>query len=152
MYKQTPTSASTTPLRLFSFHTRPSVTLISNFLPGMATIEPYTISVVDSQIKRLKQKLELTTFPDELDGASWDYGAPLADVKRITTYWKDKYDWRKNEAVLNDLPNYKANIQVDGGFDPIEIHFIHHKSKVKGAIPLLFVHGCMPLIIKFSLL
>ncbi|KAF2020167.1 alpha/beta-hydrolase [Aaosphaeria arxii CBS 175.79] len=106
----------------------------------MHDIKPYTISIPDSQIDNLRQKLALTTFPDELDDAGWDYGAPLQDVKRIATHWKDAYDWRKAEASLNKLPNFMTIIDVDG-FGPIDIHFVHQKSEVKNAIPLLFVHG-----------
>lgn len=109
----------------------------------MATIEPFQIAVSDSQLQRLKTKLELTTFPNEFDDASWEYGSLPADVKRIATFWRDKYDWRKAEAKLNELPHFKTKIHYDDAkFDPIDLHFIYHKSEVKGAIPLLFVHGC----------
>ena len=107
----------------------------------MADIQPFTISIADSEISKLKQRLELATFPDELDDAGWDYGVPLADVKRLTAYWKDQFDWRKAEAKLNKLPQFKTTILVED-FDPIGIHFVHQKSDVKGAIPLLFCHGC----------
>ena len=109
----------------------------------MASIlfEPYTISIPEEQRERLTKKLEATTFPDELDQADWNYGAPLADVKRLATYWKEKFDWRKQEAKLNELPNLKTDIQVDG-FESLDIHFVYQKSDVEGAIPLLFSHGC----------
>jgi hypothetical protein len=108
----------------------------------MAAIEPYMIAVPESDIDRLKQKLELTRFPNEFEDAEWEYGTLPADVKRIATYWKDKYDWRKAEARLNQLPHFKTTIHYDDAFDPLELHFLHHKSDVAGAIPLLFVHGC----------
>ena len=107
----------------------------------MTSIEPYTISVPNEQRQRLIKKLEVTTFPDELDQAEWDYGAPLADVKRLGTYWKEKFDWGKQETELNKLPNFKTAIQVDG-FESLDIHFVHQQSNVEGAIPLLFSHGC----------
>ena len=107
----------------------------------MASIEPYTISVPEEQRQQLSKKLELTTFPGELDQADWDYGAPLADVKKLATYWREKFDWPKQEAKLNELPNFKTTIQVDG-FESLDIHFIYQKSNVEGAIPLLFSHGC----------
>ena len=111
----------------------------------MASIEPYTISVPEEQHERLTKKLEATTFPDDLDQAGWDYGAPLADVKRLAAYWRQKFDWRKQEAKLNELPNFKTAIQVDG-FESLDIHFVHQKSNVDGAIPLLFSHGCALLV------
>ena len=107
----------------------------------MTSIEPYTISVPEEQRQQLTRKLEATTFPDELDQADWDYGAPLADVKRLVTYWREQFDWRKQEAKLNELPNFKTAIQVDG-FESLDIHFVHQKSDVERAIPLLFSHGC----------
>ncbi|KAL8635480.1 MAG: hypothetical protein Q9228_007027, partial [Teloschistes exilis] len=108
--------------------------------PGMAPIEPFTISIPDEKLQQLSQKLATTTFPDELDEAGWDYGAPLADIKRLTKYWLESYDWRKAEAKINELPNYKTQIEIDG-FGSIDIHFVHQKSAIEGAIPLLFSHG-----------
>ena len=102
--------------------------------------DPYTIDVPDSAIDDLKQRLKLARFPDELDGAGWDLGAPLADIKRLTAYWRDEYDWRKSERKLNALPNFTTSIHVDG-FDPLSIHYLHSKSPVATAIPLLYVHG-----------
>ena len=106
----------------------------------MADIEPFTISIPDSALSDLKTRLSLARFPDELDEAAWDYGAPLADVKRLTAYWKDHFNWRAAESKLNELPHYRTSITVDG-FDPLDIHFLHQKSSNENAIPLLFVHG-----------
>ncbi|KAI4114132.1 MAG: hypothetical protein LQ338_008049 [Usnochroma carphineum] len=106
----------------------------------MASIEPYTVSVPDNQLERLSQKLTTTNFPDELDEAGWSYGAPLADIKRLTNYWQEKYNWRKEEAKVNELPNYRTSIDVER-FGSLDIHFVHQKSPIDGAIPLLFAHG-----------
>jgi len=54
------------------------------------SISPYHISVKDSEIERLKEKLALSSFPDELDQAAWDYGAPLKDVKRLAASTGEK--------------------------------------------------------------
>ena len=108
----------------------------------MAPVTPFTVAVSNDRLDRLRKKLELAEFPDELDDAGWDYGAPLADVKRLTAYWKDEFDWRKQEADINKLPQYKTQIKVDG-YEALNIHFIHQKSDNPKAIPLLFVHGCM---------
>ncbi|KAL8925400.1 MAG: hypothetical protein Q9208_003492 [Pyrenodesmia sp. 3 TL-2023] len=106
----------------------------------MGSIKPFTVCVPDSSLERLSQKLSLANLPDELEEAEWDYGAPLADIKRLISYWQEKYDWRKAEAQINELPNFKTPIEVDG-FGSLDIHFVHQKSPVEGAIPLLFAHG-----------
>ncbi|KAL8956826.1 MAG: hypothetical protein Q9183_006211, partial [Haloplaca sp. 2 TL-2023] len=108
----------------------------------MASLQPFNVSVPDEHLDRLSQKLANTTPPDELDEAGWDYGAPLADIKRLIKYWKEDYSWRKAEAKINELPNYTTPIEVDG-FGTLDIHFVHQTSPIAGAIPLLFVHGCV---------
>jgi hypothetical protein len=106
------------------------------------SVEPYTISVPDAAIEKLHRKLSDADFPDELDAPDqWLYGAPLADVKRLAARWKDGFDWRKAEAKLNELPNFRKMVDVDG-YGGIDVHFVHKKNADAKAIPLLFVHGC----------
>ncbi|KAI0364087.1 alpha/beta-hydrolase [Pilatotrama ljubarskyi] len=102
--------------------------------------QPFTLAVPDADLTLLRNKLDLVRFPDELDGAAWDYGAPLSDIKRLVARWKDGFDWRKAEAEINKLPMFTRDIEVDG-FGTLNIHYVHQKSQVKNAIPLLFVHG-----------
>ena len=107
----------------------------------MAEIKPFKIAVPDDKINRLKQKLALTDFPDEVsDEQPWIRGPPLADIKRLALKWLNDYDWRKAEAELNKLPQYITQVPVDK-FGTYDFHFIHQRSSVKNAIPLLFVHG-----------
>ncbi|EGO03311.1 hypothetical protein SERLA73DRAFT_174750 [Serpula lacrymans var. lacrymans S7.3] len=107
----------------------------------MAQESEFKIAIPDEKLATLRAKLELTTFPDELEDAGWKYGAPLADVKRLVGRWKDGYDWRKYEKALNDeLPMYTRDIDVEG-HGSLNIHYVHQKSEVVDAIPLLFVHG-----------
>uniref|UniRef100_A0A0W0F6L9 stearoyl-CoA 9-desaturase n=1 Tax=Moniliophthora roreri TaxID=221103 RepID=A0A0W0F6L9_MONRR len=103
---------------------------------------PYQISISDSLITALRQKLDLVRFPDEIDNAGWEYGAPLQDIKRLVSRWKDGYDWKKHEKYLNDeLPQFTRDINVDG-FGTLNVHYVHKKCQVvENAIPLLFVHG-----------
>ncbi|KAG4433285.1 hypothetical protein IFR05_011230 [Cadophora sp. M221] len=107
----------------------------------MAEIKPFKINIPDASLAQLKQKLELTRFPEgEIEEAGWDYGAPLQEIKDITQYWLTKFSWRDVEAKLNTIPQFSTSIKVEN-FDPIDIHFVHQRSDVPGAIPLLFLHG-----------
>jgi hypothetical protein len=111
--------------------------------PIMSPASPFQISVSDSQLSLLQQKLALTTLPDEIDGAGWSYGAPLADIQRLVNRWKNGYDWRKEEANLNaEMPQFTRDIDV-AGFGTLNIHYVYKSSQVESAIPLLFIHGCM---------
>ncbi|KAF9530637.1 Alpha/Beta hydrolase protein [Crepidotus variabilis] len=102
---------------------------------------PFEIKIPDDHLALLNRKLELATFPDEIENAGRDYGPRLGDIKRLSARWQSGYNWRKYEAELNTiLPQYQRNILVDG-FGELNIHYIHKKSPLNGSIPLLFIHG-----------
>lgn len=102
---------------------------------------PFVLSVSDIDLQVLHTKLDEARLPDELEGAEWLYGAPLADIKRLLARWKDGFDWRAAEEKTNTIPQFTRDIEVDR-FGTLNIHYIHQKSKVKNAIPLFFSHGC----------
>ena len=74
-------------------------------------------------------------FPSEIEGSGWDYGTNLAYLRELVTYWRTTFDWRAQERKLNQLPQFKT--QIDG----LDLHFIHKKSSRADAVPLVFVHG-----------
>jgi len=106
----------------------------------MSDLKPFTIEIPPAKIDKLRQKLSLAEFPDELEGSGWDLGCPLADIKRLTKAW-EQWDWRQAEKKLNAYPQFHMDIDVDG-FGTLDIHFLLQRSEAKDAIPLLFVHGC----------
>ncbi len=107
----------------------------------MSPESQFQISVPDDAIALLQRKLADVRFPDELSDAGWDYGAPLSDIKRLVKKWKDDYDWRAHEREFNKLPMFTRDIEVEG-FGNLNVHYIHQRSKLESAIPLLFAHGC----------
>ena len=58
-------------------------------------------------------------------------------------FWGNSYNWRDEEARLNQIPQYTTSIKIEG-FDTLEVHFVHSASTAPhttGSIPLLFLHG-----------
>ena len=104
--------------------------------------ERYIHDVSDAEIENLKKKLDLVTFPDEVeDGGEWQFGVPLAKMRQLTEYWKNGFDTRKAFSKLNELPQYRTTISLDG-IGEVSIHFIHQVNTNPASIPLLFCHGC----------
>ena len=107
----------------------------------MSSEIPFRISIPDSELELLGQKLALVRFPDEIQNVGKLQGLPLADIKRLVQRWSSGFDWRAQEVKINEeLPQFTRDIDVDG-FGTLNIHYVHKKSIVGGAIPLLFVHG-----------
>ena len=76
-------------------------------------------------------------------GDRWAYGTDMQYLRELCAYWLETYDWRRCEARLNALPNRFA--EIDGQ----RIHFIHVRSAVKGAAPLLLTHGWPGSVLEF---
>ena len=98
-------------------------------------IKTFRVNVSQAEVDDLHQRLAVTRWPDEIPGAAGSYGVPLAYVKELASYWRNEYDWRKNEALLNSLPQFTTPI------DGQQIHFVHLRSEEPHAIPLLITHG-----------
>jgi hypothetical protein len=60
----------------------------------MQHIIPFKIAIPNDKIHRLKQKLALTDFPDEIADTDepWSRGSPLPDIKRLALYWEKGFD------------------------------------------------------------
>ncbi len=106
-------------------------------------IERFHIRVDDSTLEDLGLRLSMTRFPEQIDGAGWEYGTPIAYVRELVTYWRDEYDWRAQEARLNELDHFRTRI------DGQQIHFVHARSPHADALPLLIVHGWPGSVVEF---
>ena len=69
-------------------------------------IAPFTCNVSDEVVADLKDRLARTRWPDQLDGAGWDYGTELGFLKGLCEYWRDEFDWRAAEARFNAYPQF----------------------------------------------
>ena len=107
-------------------------------------VVPFKIRVPDAVLRDLKERLARTRFPDEVEGSGWDYGASLPYMKELVAYWKDKYDWRKQEAELNRFSQYTTEIEG------LTIHFIHRRSPHPNAMPLISLQGFPSSISEFA--
>ena len=97
--------------------------------PLSDAIEQFDIHVEDSVLEDLRGRLERTRLPDQIDGTSWEYGIPIGYVRELVEYWRDAYDWRAQEARLNELEHFRTRI------DGQSIHFVHARSSRDGRAP-----------------
>src|SRR5258708_2952409 len=98
-------------------------------------IRPFHVNVPEAELTELRRRVKATVWPDRETVADATQGVQLATVQRLASYWATDYDWRKVEARLKALPQFIPEI------DGLDIHFIHVRSKHKGALPLIVTHG-----------
>jgi pimeloyl-ACP methyl ester carboxylesterase len=96
---------------------------------------PFTLSITDDALADLKARLALTRFPDQAPDAPWAFGTDLSYIKTMVPYWKDKFDWRAQEAALNSFPQFKV------AMPDVDLHYLHVPGKGPSPMPLLLMHG-----------
>ncbi|GGM45633.1 hydrolase [Micromonospora sonchi] len=96
---------------------------------------PFTVEIPEAELDALRRRIANTRWPEKETVDDQSQGVPLATMQALAQYWEKEYDWRKVEARLNSLPQFRTEI------DGLDIHFIHVRSKHEDALPLIVTHG-----------
>ena len=103
--------------------------------PGAAAIRRFHVDVPDAELEDLRRRIAAARWPTKELVKDRSQGVQLATIRELARYWASEYDWRRCEARLNALPQFKT--EIDGE----EIHFIHVRSAHAAALPLIVTHG-----------
>jgi pimeloyl-ACP methyl ester carboxylesterase len=110
---------------------------------AMTVIEPFTLDIPESDLNDLRRRLVATRWPEKETVDDWSQGIPLAYVRELCEYWADGYDWRRCETRLNELGQFRTEI------DGLAIHFLHVRSPHDDAVPLVLTHGWPGSVVEF---
>jgi pimeloyl-ACP methyl ester carboxylesterase len=99
------------------------------------TIRPFEVHVTDEDLADLRRRVAATRWASRELVEDRSQGVQLATIQGLARYWTADYDWRRCEARLNALPQFRTEI------DGVDIHFIHVKSPHADALPLIITHG-----------
>ena len=108
-----------------------------------STIRPFTLDIPESTLQDLRQRLQNTRWPDQETVEDTSQGPKLRKIQALTERWASGYNWRDTEALLNEWGQHLTNI------DGLDIHFLHIRSAVPGARPLLLTHGWPGSVLEF---
>jgi epoxide hydrolase len=108
-----------------------------------ATIRPFRIDIPQADLDDLHRRLDAARLPDEIPGLGWRRGVPLDYLGKLADYWRHGFDWRAQEARLNQVPQFTT--EIDGQ----RVHFLHVRSPEPDAVPLLLTHGWPGSIVEF---
>ena len=97
--------------------------------------QPFRLHVPDAAIADLRERLARTRFPDQAPDAPWAYGTDVGYLRTLVEYWRDRFDWRAQEARLNAFPQFKVPLHG------IDVHFLHVEGRGPAPVPLLLSHG-----------
>ncbi|WP_086829767.1 epoxide hydrolase family protein [Allokutzneria sp. NRRL B-24872] len=98
-------------------------------------IRPFRIAVSDADLIDLRERLTKARWPQHPSGEDWSRGVPTTYLRGLAEYWATGFDWRAQEAAINEIPQFITTI------DGQDIHFLHVRSANPDAVPLILTHG-----------
>ncbi|XP_048452689.1 epoxide hydrolase 1 [Rhincodon typus] len=103
------------------------------------TVHSFTIETSEEMIQDLHYRMDHTRFTPPLEDSRFQYGFNSSYLRKIMSYWRKDYNWKKQLELLNQFPHFRTRIEG------IDIHFVHvkppHLPQGQTAIPLMMIHG-----------
>ncbi|MFB7249211.1 epoxide hydrolase family protein [Microbacterium sp. NPDC056234] len=103
------------------------------------TLTPFRIEIPQADLDDLRARLMHTRWPLPIPGrddrADFSRGIPQSYLTELAEYWRDGFDWRTQEAALNEHEQFTTVI------DGQTFHVVHARSANTEATPLLLAHG-----------
>jgi microsomal epoxide hydrolase len=98
-------------------------------------IRPFVIDLGIDRLSDLQERLVRTRTPIYPAGGDWSAGTDPAYLRELLNFWRHSFEWRKQEAKLNEFSHFTTEI---GG---IEIHYVHERGNGPNPFPVLLTHG-----------
>jgi len=99
------------------------------------SVNPFSIQIKQEVLDDLNYRLDHYRWPDQIKDAGWERGTDIDYLRSLVSYWRNKYDWRKEESELNRLSQFHCDV------DGIDIHFVHERGKGPNPMPIILTHG-----------
>jgi len=106
-------------------------------------LKEFRVRIPDADVTDLRERLDRTRWPEAATVPGWQQGTPLPVARDLCSYWRSSYDFAAAEERLNRFCQFTT--PVDG----LDVHFLHARSPVPGAVPLIMTHGWPGSVVEF---
>ena len=97
--------------------------------------EPFRVEIPQSQLDDLERRLRAFRNAPDFANADWGYGTNGDYLADVVDYWIRDYDWRAEEARINDFEHFRVDIEG------IPIHYLKKPGCGPAPLPLILTHG-----------
>lgn len=93
------------------------------------------IEVRHDELDDLRDRLLRTRWSPDWPSTGWVAGSDPTELRRLSAYWADGFDWPAQQQAINDLPWAVATI------DAIPVRYLRFDGEHPGAVPLILTNG-----------
>src|SRR5436305_4041857 len=104
---------------------------------------PFTLHVPEAELVELRGRLGRTRYPDQAPGEPWAFGTQVGYLRELVEFWRERFDWRAQEAALNVFPQFRAALA------DVDLHYLHVPGVGPDPMPLLLLHGWPGSVLEF---
>lgn len=98
-------------------------------------VQSFSIECKAELLEDLQMRLRNTRWPRQPEGSGWKAGTNLEYLRELVGYWQQSFDWRRQEAALNQFSHFTAQVK------DCPIHYIHERGKGPNPFPIVLTHG-----------
>lgn len=109
-------------------------------------ISKFSVHAPEEALLDLKRRLASTKLAEPLQDSRFEYGFNAHELRRVVDHWKDRFDWRQQERLLNAYEHYHTTIEG------IRVHFMYARPKADAktkVYTLLMIHGWPGSVVEF---
>jgi len=107
-------------------------------------IDAFKVDVSQQVVDDLGARLTRTRWIEDRAHGDWSRGLSVPYLRELVDYWRDRYDWRAQEASINRLAHFRTVI------DERRVHFIHERGRGASPFPLVLTHGFPDSFLRFQ--
>ena len=68
--------------------------------------EPFTIAIPEARLAAIRGKVAAFDWDALPDAGGWRSGVGVGDLRRLTDYWRERYDWREPGTAAEPAPAF----------------------------------------------
>ncbi len=95
----------------------------------------FAVNIPAPELDDLRRRLDHARLAPDYANDDWSYGVEGAYLADLVRYWREEYDWRAEQARINELAHFR--VELDG----VPLHFVHERGHGPRPLPLVLSHG-----------
>ncbi|XP_024104411.1 epoxide hydrolase 1 isoform X4 [Pongo abelii] len=102
------------------------------------SIRPFKVETSDEEIHDLHQRIDKFRFTPPLEDSCFHYGFNSNYLKKVISYWRNGFDWKKQVEILNRYPHFKTKIEE---FNSVATARIFYKLMLRLGFQEFYIQG-----------